>query len=234
MASYHLIIFLSFIITLYSFKSTNSLKFSVTNSAVNTTGGIRFDLEIGTSTAENTLKTTTDFIFKIFQQFKDADRKTVHNIRLFIDAKYDAVSYTSGTDIFIAANHIATYSGDLRNEVAGILYQQLTHVWQWAGNGEAPAGLIEGVAEFVRLKSGFVSGEWAAAGDGDRWDEGHGGVTARFLEYLEGLGSGFVAELNRKMRNGYSKDYFVELMAATADELWAEYKAEYGKMINTN
>lgn len=58
-------------------------------------------------------------------------------------------------------------------------------------------------------------------------------MTARFLEYLEGLGSGFVGELNRKMRNGYSEDYFVELMV-TADELWVEYKAEYDKMINTN
>lgn len=233
MASYHLIV-LALLITLSSIKPTNSLEFSVTNTAVNTAGGIRFDLEIGTSTTEDTLKKAADFIFKIFQQFNDTDRKTVHHICLFIDANYDTISYTSGTDIFIAANHIATFSGDLRNQVAGILYQQLAHVWQWTGNGSAPAGLIEGVAEFVRLKSGFVSREWAAAGDGDRWDEGGGGVTARFLEYLEGLGSGFVGELNWKMRNGYTEDYFVELMVVTANELWAEYKAEYGKMINTN
>ncbi|XP_022953028.1 uncharacterized protein LOC111455547 [Cucurbita moschata] len=227
------LIFLAFLITLSSIKPTNSVEFSVTNAAGNTAGGTRFDLEIGNSNAENTLKIATDFILKTFQQQDDADAdiKTVHKIRLVIDAEYDIVSYTSGTDIFIAANYIAEYPGDLRNEFAGILYQELTKVWQWTGNGEAPAGLIEGVAEFVRLKSGFVPGEWAAAGDGERWDDGGGGVTARFLEYLEGLGSGFVAELNRKMRNGYSEDYFVELMAATADELWAEYKAEYGKII---
>lgn len=231
----HKLIFLVFLVTLSSIKPTNSVEFSVSNTAGNTAGGIRFDLEIGASNAEETLKTATDFILKIFQQqHADADRKTVHKIRLFIDPEYGAVSYTSGTDIFIAADHIAKFSGDLRNEVAGILYQELTHVWQWTGKGEAPAGLIEGVAEFVRLKSGFVSGEWAAAGDGGRWDEGGGGLTARFLEYLEGLGSGFVSELNRKMRNGYREDYFVELMAATADELWSDYKAEYGKMINTN
>ncbi|XP_022148842.1 uncharacterized protein LOC111017401 [Momordica charantia] len=227
-------IFLAFLITLASVQAINSVEFSVTNNAGNTAGGVRFDLEIGTSYAEQTLKSATDFVWKIFQQETDTDdRKSVQSIRLFIDAEYDGVSYTFGGDICIAAKHIAEFSGDLKNEISGIIYPEVAHVWQWSGNSEAPGGLIDGVAEFVRLKSGFVSGEWPGAGEGERWDEG-GGVTARFLEYLEGLGSGFVAEINRKMRNGYREDYFVELMAATAGELWADYKAEYAPIINTN
>jgi hypothetical protein len=37
-----------------------------------------------------------------------------------------------------------------------------------------------------------------------------------------------VAELNNKMRTGYSAQYFVDLLGKTVDELWTHYKAKYG------
>nr|C0HJG8.1 RecName: Full=Basic secretory protease; AltName: Full=Boswellia basic secretory protease; Short=BBSP [Boswellia serrata] len=43
------------------------------------------------------------------------------------------------------------------------------------------------------------------------WDEGYD-VTARFLDYLNSLDAGFVAELENK----------------TVEQLWSEYKASYG------
>ncbi|KAI4318772.1 hypothetical protein MLD38_032441 [Melastoma candidum] len=70
------------------------------------------------------------------------------------------------------------------------MYHEITHVWQWNGNGQTPVGLIEWVADFVRLK-------------------------------------GLVAELNKKMRTGYSADYFNQLLGKSADELWADDKAAF-------
>jgi hypothetical protein len=38
--------------------------------------------------------------------------------------------------------------------VTGVLYHEVTHVWQWNGQGRANGGLIEGIADYVRLKAG--------------------------------------------------------------------------------
>ncbi|XVF01340.1 hypothetical protein REPUB_Repub04eG0079300 [Reevesia pubescens] len=65
------------------------------------------------------------------------------------------------------------------------------------------------------------------SGQGDRWDQGYD-VTARFLDYCNNLNDGFVAELNKKMRIGYSATYFVDLLGKTVDQLWSDYKAKYG------
>lgn len=103
----------------------------------------------------------------------------------------------------------------------------MTHIWQWNGNPRAPGGLIEGIADYVRLKSGYIPSHWVAPGGGNRWDQGYD-VTARFLDYLEGRRNGFVPELNRRLRNGYTADYFVQLLRKTVDQLWADYKAAFG------
>ncbi|KAI6678088.1 hypothetical protein NL676_038884 [Syzygium grande] len=90
-----------------------------------------------------------------------------------------------------------------------------------------PGGLIEGIADFVRLRSGpgHVPG-WVQPGQGNRWDQGYD-VTAHFLDYCNGLRKGFVAKLNKKMRTGYSDDYFVDLLGKNVDQLWKDYKAKY-------
>ena len=46
----------------------------------------------------------------------------------------------------------------------------------------------------MRLKSGYVPSHWEQPGKGDRWDQGYD-VTAWFLDYLNGLRNGCVADL---------------------------------------
>ncbi|KAJ6777242.1 hypothetical protein OIU74_001270 [Salix koriyanagi] len=116
---------------------------------------------------------------------------------------------------------------DVRREITGVLYHEMVHIWQWNGNGQAPGGLIEGIADFVRLKANYAPSHWVQAGQGDRWDQGYD-VTAKFLDYCNGLRSGFVAELNKKMKAGYSDQFFVDLLGKTVDQLWKDYKAKYG------
>ncbi|KAF8020189.1 hypothetical protein BT93_G0782 [Corymbia citriodora subsp. variegata] len=138
----------------------------------------------------------------------------------------DGVAYTSNNEIHVSATYLAGYSGDVKGEFTGVLYHEMTHVWQWNGAGQAPGGLIEGIADFMRLRVGFAPGHWVQPGQGNKWDQGYD-VTARFLDYCNGLRNGFVAELNKKMRTGYSDNYFVDLLGKTVDQLWSEYKAKY-------
>ena len=125
--------------------------------------------------------------------------------------------------------YINGYSGNVKTEITGVLYHESTHIWQWNGNGQStPGGLIEGIADYVRLKAGYAPSHWVKPGQGDRWDQGYD-VTALFLDYCNGLRNGFVAELNKKLRNGYSANFFVELLGKNVDQLWKDYKAKYAK-----
>ncbi|KAK3192914.1 hypothetical protein Dsin_024224 [Dipteronia sinensis] len=94
----------------------------------------------------------------------------------------------------------------------------MTHIWQWNGNGKAPEGLIEGIADYVRLKANYSLSHWVKRGQGDGWDEGYD-VTAGFLDYCNSLRNGFLEELNKMMRSGYSNSYFVDLLGKNVDQL---------------
>ena len=71
----------------------------------------------------------------------------------------------------------------------------------------------------MRLKAGYAPSHWVKPGQGDKWDQGYD-VTAYFLDYCNGLKSDFVAQLNAKMKDGYSNDFFVQI--------WTDYKNKYG------
>lgn len=204
-------------------QETNAVEYTVTNRAETTPGGIRFTKEIGQDYTKQTSDSATTFIWRIFQQNTPADRKNVDRVSLFID-DMDGVAYASNNEIHISARYIGSYSGNVKEEITGVIYHEMTHIWQWNGNGGAPGGLIEGIADYVRLKARFVPSHWVKPGQGDRWDQGYD-VTARFLDYCNSLRNGFVAELNKKLKDGYSANFFVDLLGKTVDQLWSEYKA---------
>ncbi|KAI3715995.1 hypothetical protein L6452_23020 [Arctium lappa] len=207
-------------------QATTAVQHIIAGRPETTHGGLRFTTEIGLEYGEQILISATNFIWNIFQQNTDTDRKNIPQVTLFID-DMDGVAYTSNDEIHVSANYVEKYSGDAKREITGVLYHEMTHVWQWDGNGEVvPGGLIEGIADFVRLKAGYAPNHWVKPGRGDRWDQGYD-VTARFLDHCDGLRNGFVAELNKKMRSGYSDYFFVELLGKTVDQLWIEYKVKH-------
>ncbi|OVA02041.1 Uncharacterized protein family [Macleaya cordata] len=226
--AHHLIFILSSLVltTLVALQGTHAVQYEVTNNAAGTPGGTRFANEIGVEYSRQTLESASAFIWRIFGQSTEADRRNVPIVKMFV-RNMDGVAYASNGEIHVSANYIAGYSGDVKREITGVLYHEATHVWQWNGNGNAPGGLIEGISDFVRLKANYAPSHWVKPGQGNRWDQGYD-VTAQFLDYCNSLRGGFVAELNSKMRTGYSNNFFVELLGKTVDQLWSEYKAKYG------
>ncbi|KAJ0963122.1 hypothetical protein J5N97_028244 [Dioscorea zingiberensis] len=226
MAMFFLALSLTTLLGTASMQGTAAVTYQARNNAGGTAGGTRFDNEIGLDYSTQVLSTASSFIWTTFQQDDEASRKNVQVISLIIE-NMDGVAYTSADQIHVSASYIAGYSGDVKTEITGVLYHEVVHVWQWNGQGAAPGGLIEGIADYVRLKAGFAPSHWVQPGQGDRWDQGYD-VTARFLDYLNGLKDGFVALLNAKMKDGYSDQYFVDLLGKTVDQLWSDYKAQYG------
>uniref|UniRef100_A0ACD5TJB5 Uncharacterized protein n=1 Tax=Avena sativa TaxID=4498 RepID=A0ACD5TJB5_AVESA len=177
------------------------------------------------ATAGAVLSDASTFIWNTFNQRAASDHKPVSAVTLVVE-DIDGVAFTSANGIHLSAQYVAGYTGDVKTEVTGVLYHEATHVWQWDGQGNANGGLIEGIADYVRLKAGLAPGHWVKPGQGDRWDQGYD-VTARFLDYCDSLKPGFVAQLNSKMKGGYTDDFFAQILGKNVQQLWQDYKAKF-------
>ncbi|GLT51214.1 hypothetical protein SLA2020_246390 [Shorea laevis] len=221
-------IFLFSLLAITILHGVSAVEYVVVNRAESTPGGIKFNNKLGADYTKQVMETASNFIWNLFQQSNEADRKNVPRVTLAVlDMGPDQIAQTilNTFEIQVSDDYIDRSAGDNKWDFEGVLYHEMVHVWQWFGN--APTGLTEGIADFVRLRANYVPAHWVAPGGGTKWDQGYD-VTARFLDYCDGLRNGFVAELNKKMRNGYNENYFVELLNKSADQLWSEYKAKYG------
>jgi hypothetical protein len=105
------------------------------------------------------------------------------------------------------------------------------HCFQWDAEGSCPGGLIEGVADWVRLRAGLGATHWKQEADGE-WDGGYQ-KTGYFLEWLEEqFGEGFVRRLNARLREGKyeGKRVWGEICEGRkVEELWEAYREELEK-----
>ncbi|GLJ24739.1 hypothetical protein SUGI_0472940 [Cryptomeria japonica] len=204
---------------------SEALVFTFSNHAQGTSGGNRFDREIGQSGAFKIMDDSTKFIWNTFHQQSAKDRKNLEKVALIVESM-DGVAYTSGNEIHLSADYVGKFQGDVKAEIRGVLYHEMTHVWQWNGQGKAPGGLIEGIADYVRLTAGLAPSHWVKPGSGNKWDQGYD-VTALFLQYCDSISSGFVAKINAKMASGWDVGFFRDITGKSVDQLWRDYKAKH-------
>ncbi|KAL5707122.1 hypothetical protein ACHQM5_025209 [Ranunculus cassubicifolius] len=190
-----------------------------------TPGGIRFEKEVGPWCAMEELEKASKFIWNTFKQ-DETQRKYEYEVVLHVKIM-DGISQTKDNMIYLNTGYIENFLGNVKIETVGIIYHETTHVWQWNGNGNAPSGLLNGIADYVRLKANLAPLTWSEKGSGNRWDEGYA-VTAYFLDYCNDLKDGFVASLNRMMKHDYNDEFFARLLGKTVDQLWKDYKEKYG------
>ncbi|KAI1079495.1 BSP-domain-containing protein [Whalleya microplaca] len=147
----------------------------------------------------------------------------------------EGVAYTTGSDLdedhkeihfslkYIAGLPAARHTA----EITGVITHELVHCYQWNARGGAPSGLVEGVADWVRLHCDLAPPHWKREA-GDKWDGGYQ-RTAYFLEYLEGrFGEGTVQRLNEKLRTGRyeQKAFWTQLVGRPVEQLFEDYKEE--------
>ncbi|KAI3805032.1 hypothetical protein L1987_27028 [Smallanthus sonchifolius] len=165
----------------------------------------------------------------IFKQNTPADRKPVDTVEVIIKDFKGAEAITWGSSkINVSAVYLDEYKGpkDLKWEFTSLLHHEMTHVFQWNGEGKCPVALVEGIADYTILKANYYPEASAKPGEGEKWDKGYD-YTARFLEYCDGLVPDFVAKLNNMMRKTYDVSFFKNLTGKPVDQLWKEYKAKY-------
>ena len=154
------------------------------------------------------------------------------SVTLFLHAM-GGVAYTKGSDLDIDHKEMhfsldyinGIPSERQKDEIQGVLVHEMVHCWQWNAAGTAPGGLIEGIADFVRLKAGLSPPHWKKEGGG-QWDAGYQ-HTGYFLEWIESTcGGGSVRKINHALKDKeYEEDNFWEqLFGKKVGLLWKEYE----------
>jgi hypothetical protein len=187
--------------------------------------------------ASTALEHAVDTVLRLL--YTDMDRDCIPPTRsvTLILRSMGGVAYTTGTDldddhkeIHFSTDYISHVpESRLKEEMMGVIIHEMVHCWQWNGKGHAPGGLIEGIADWVRLKAGRAPPHWRRHCDG-KWDSGYE-RTGYFLEWLEEKhGSDVVSRINEGLRGSkYDEVQFWQKCCGKGIEaLWAEYKAFLG------
>jgi hypothetical protein len=151
--------------------------------------------------------------------------------------EFAGVAYTIGSDLdedhkklHISTSYIQSRQGDVRHELLGVLCHELVHCFQWSAKG-TPGGLIEGIADWVRLRAGLGAKHWQQEASG-KWDAGYE-HTGYFLDWLEGkYGAGTVRKINACLRDGkYDEEKLFKQCCdgKPVGRLWERYKEELEK-----
>lgn len=160
----------------------------------------------------------------------------------------DGVAYTEGLsldkahkEIHFSLGYIEARSSmsdaDFMHEMRGVVTHEMVHVFQHNAKGTCPGGLIEGVADYVRMKSGLGAKhwkKWPANQDtrGSQWDAGYE-RTAYFLEWVEDKCEDerphVIGQLNHAMQTQTWGDgqLFEKVTGKKVGEWWSLYKKEW-------
>ncbi|KAK4227890.1 peptidase of plants and bacteria-domain-containing protein [Podospora fimiseda] len=145
----------------------------------------------------------------------------------------DGVAYTAGSDldsdhkeIHFSLRYINNIKPTTRlaHEITGVLTHELVHCYQWNAKGTCPGGLIEGIADWVRLNCDLSPPHWKQE-YGGKWDQGYQ-HTAYFLQYLEKrFGEGTVRRINENLRHNKYKEcsFWTELLDSPVATLYEDY-----------
>jgi hypothetical protein len=149
------------------------------------------------------------------------------------------VAYTTGSELdsehkeihfSLDYIHNSISSARMTDEIMGVLTHEMVHCYQYNAFGTCPGGLIEGIADWVRLNAKLSPPHWKKETSG-KWDAGYQ-QTGYFLEYLENrFGEGLVRRVNEKLRivRYEEKKFWTELCGRPVEQLWGDYAAAVEK-----
>lgn len=113
-------------------------------------------------------------------------------------------------------------------EIEGVLYYEMIYVWQ-NNNGDYGVdqffrGMIEGIVDWIWLRVGFFLIGWLFRVCGGNWYDGYIMIVYFFdwIEIMQKLN--FVNEMNFKMVDFWSNDFFLQIVGWGVDDFWNDYQ----------
>jgi hypothetical protein len=184
--------------------------------------------------ASKAVSTAVQSVLSLLYDTPDSPITTVPTTRsvTLILRSMDGVAYTTGSDldsdhkeIHFSLDYIRNISSDRKaHEIMGVLTHEMVHCYQYDAFGTCPGGLIEGIADWVRLNANLSPPHWKKEATGN-WDAGYQ-HTGYFLEYLEQrFGKGTVRRINEKLRieRYETKKFWTECCGRPVEQLWGDY-----------
>lgn len=185
--------------------------------------------------ASKALSASVQSVLSLLYQSPDSPTTTVPPTRsvTLILRSMPGVAYTTGSDldgdhkeIHFSLDYIHSSISPSRKtaEIMGVLTHEMVHCYQYNAFGTCPGGLIEGIADWVRLNADLSPPHWKKEATG-KWDAGYQ-HTGYFLEYLEQrFGIGTIRRMNEKLRiHRYEeKRFWTELLGRPVEQLWGDY-----------
>lgn len=184
--------------------------------------------------ASEAVATSVQSVLRLLYHTPDEPTTTVPATRsvTLILRSMDGVAYTTGSDldsdhkeIHFSLNYIHNISKERKaDEIMGVLTHEMVHCYQYDAFGTCPGGLVEGIADWVRLNANLSPPHWKKEATGN-WDAGYQ-HTGYFLEYLEKrFGRGTVRRINEKLRiERYEvKKFWTECCGRPVEQLWGDY-----------
>jgi hypothetical protein len=135
-----------------------------------------------------------------------------------------------------------------KREIEGVIVHEMVHTMQYTGQDSCPGGLIEGMADWVRLNADLAPPHWKESpNDNKKWDSGYettgepgtgrkkSGLDAKcipsaayFLRWVSQHTKDplFVPKLNEAFRLGPWKGgyLFYSVCGKSVEQAWDEYK----------
>lgn len=144
---------------------------------------------------------------------------------------FEGVANAGGGNINFSSRHIANYDepDDARFEYLGVLIHEVTHLYQFDDGG---GGLVEGMADFVRIRAGHH--RMNRRSPGGAWTDAYT-TSGFFFSWLAGPG-GLQTDgrmpsdpdigwaINKQMKDSWSEQVFVDRLGADVDTLWEQYQ----------
>ncbi|MCG8581758.1 MAG: hypothetical protein MI866_17670 [Bacteroidales bacterium] len=140
-------------------------------------------------------------------------------------------------NIFFSSSYLKKKKGILSDEeliaeIVGVLYHELAHGYQYSpmgaggyATGTDYFGMIEGIADYVRLNAGYSSYEYRKPGG--HWNDGYK-TTAFFIDWLHTKDTDFAYKLNQSAKTivPWSWDLACQnILSVPVQDLWNEYQA---------
>lgn len=166
--------------------------------------------------------------------------RDANHITLIIRDDPDYAGWKSGDvgdiTVMISTSHLADITaggGDVAEEIEGILLHEMTHMYQQddkapgEGTYARMANVIEGVADFVRIRAGSPP-PGAVPSKAGEWDDEGYWKPAFFLLWIDVRNPDFLYRLNLSMKPGdgiaWTPDTITDIAGETVDGLWAQYQ----------
>ncbi|KAJ3274609.1 hypothetical protein HDV01_002451 [Terramyces sp. JEL0728] len=168
-------------------------------------------------------------LLDLYSDPKDAPH-FLKRIDLFVE-EIDGVAHCNdgrlGKEIHLSLGYITKYKERngleaAKSELTGVLKHEMVHALQYNGKGTLPHGLVEGIADYIRLKAQLAPPHWKKSRGGS-WKDGYS-TSAYFLEWVVEKRPDFIQEFNLELRK---KRWNETEFCSKVDSLWGQYQSEF-------